>query len=310
MNLFLRLLVGLSLGLAACEDVEEIHQAEVGMDVGVDSEDSDIRDVVNMQPDTPKSVFLANSFFNIAHRGGGRLAPEHTMIAYANAMEVGADALECDAHATSDGVVVCIHDETVTRTTNGTGRVRNFDFDALRALDAGHQFATDGGETFPFRGLGHRIATLDELLQGFPDVPVTIEIKQTDPPIHHLISEAIDRHDAAERVVVVSFSDPAIQAFRELRPDVVTAMALTEMLLFARLNDVTEATYVPPCPIIQAPIAQVSPTLLARARRFGLRVHVWTVNDSEDMSGMLDIGVDGIFSDDPRLLAEIVNSRL
>ncbi len=310
MNVFLKLIVGFSFGLGACDEVENRYQDDVGMDAKMDLEDAELEDLVDIQADTPESIFLANTFFNIAHRGGGRLAPEHTVVAYQNAMQVGADALECDAHATSDGVVVCVHDETVTRTTDGTGLVRDFDFETLRTLDAGYRFTRDGGETFPYRGLGHRIATLDELLQGFPGVPVTIEIKQTDPPIHNLISEAIDRHMAGDRVVVVSFSDPAIQAFRELRPDIVTGMALTEMLLFARLNDVTETTYSLPCPIIQAPIAQVTPTLLARAKRFGLRVHVWTVNDRDDMARMLELGVDGIFSDDPQMLAEIVNSVL
>jgi glycerophosphoryl diester phosphodiesterase len=129
--------------------------------------------------DSPsESVFLADRFLNIAHRGGARLAPEHTLVAFENALRVGADVIEFDLHATVDGVIVILHDATVDRTTDGTGVVRNMTFAELRALDAGYRFTRDGGATFPWRGKGLTIPTLEEALERFADVPITVEFKQ------------------------------------------------------------------------------------------------------------------------------------
>jgi glycerophosphoryl diester phosphodiesterase len=119
--------------------------------------------------DPPGNPFLSDQLLNIAHRGGGRLRPEATLPAFENALSVGADVLEFDLHASSDGVVVVIHDETVDRTTDGTGAVQAMTFAELRMLDAGYEFTPDGGQTFPYRGMGIQIPTLVEVLAGFPD---------------------------------------------------------------------------------------------------------------------------------------------
>src|SRR3990167_5332435 len=128
----------------------------------------------------------------IAHRGGARLWPEESMIAFQNAVAAGADVLELDVHATKDGKVVCMHDELVDRTTDGTGLIREKTFAEVQALDAAAKFTTDGGKTFPHKGKGIKVATLEEVLRAFPAMPFSIEIKQYKPSIVDEVLAVID----------------------------------------------------------------------------------------------------------------------
>src|SRR5918994_4145382 len=107
---------------------------------------------------------------NLAHRGASALAPENTLEAFRMAVEAGAGGLELDVHLTRDGHVVVIHDETVDRTTGGTGAVAEMTLDELRGLDAGHDFSPDGGSTLPYRDRNVLVPTLAEVLREFPGV--------------------------------------------------------------------------------------------------------------------------------------------
>ncbi len=260
----------------------------------------------DMETPFADSLFLSDQFLNIAHRGGGLLAPEETIVAYQNAVTIGADVIECDAHATSDGVVVCMHDSGVSRTTDGIGAIRGMTLAEVKALDAGYHFTKDGGVTFPYRGQGVQVPTLDELFEAFPTSHIAIEIKQDAPPIVDAVAEAIDRHDAAGLVMVAAFSDATLNAFRAVRPDIITSLALGEMLAFSRLTDATEADYIAKGQIIQAPMEQTTAENIARAHRLGLKIQVWTVNESADMERFIGLDVDGIFTDDPALLSELL----
>src|SRR5690606_39178428 len=114
----------------------------------------------------------------IAHRGGAALAPENTLAAFR--MAVGAwasDMIELDVRATRDGHCVVFHDATVDRTTDATGAVADFTLDQIRQFDAGHWFTPDGGTTFPFRGRGITVPTIDDVLGALPDTRLTIEVK-------------------------------------------------------------------------------------------------------------------------------------
>src|ERR687883_338619 len=113
----------------------------------------------------------------VAHRGASARAPENTLRAFKLALEEGADALELDVHATTDGIAVVVHDPTLDRTTDATGTVSKLPLERVRAADAGARFSPDGGRTFPWRGRGLRIPTLDEVLVAFPTTPLIIEIK-------------------------------------------------------------------------------------------------------------------------------------
>jgi glycerophosphoryl diester phosphodiesterase len=248
-------------------------------------------------------------FTNIAHRGGAALRPENTLAAFTHAVELGADVLEMDVHATADGVVVLCHDPTVDATTDGTGPIAGMSFDELRTLDAGYRFTPDAGGTFPFRGQGIRIPTLEEVLAAFPTMPVSIEIKQYTPSIVERVLDVLRRTEATGRAVLVSFDQATMDAVRAgAPPELLTGMSLPEMVALNALDDAGEATYVPPAPVAQLPLQWVDATLMARAERLGIVVQVWTVNRAEDMQRMLALGIHGVMTNDPATLAAVLEA--
>lgn len=252
----------------------------------------------------PGNLLLSDEILDIAHRGGGDLRPEATLPAFENALAVGADVLEFDVHRTADGVLVVMHDDTVDRTTDGTGAIQDLTFDQIRALDAGYWFTTDGGATYPYRGMGIVVPTVDEVLGAFPGAYFCIEIKGEQPDVPGELLAALAAHDATERVVVASFSTASIAAVRAMSPDIFTALSLEEMVEFVdRLGD---PTYVPPGQFVQAPWASATQENVDWAHALGMKIHPWTVNDAGTMKSLLSRGVDGIMTDDPALLAGLL----
>src|SRR5947208_693930 len=135
----------------------------------------------------------------IAHRGNSAHYPENTAPAFDTALALGVDALEFDVRISRDGVVVVIHDPTLDRTTNGTGAVESLGFAELQTFDVGARFTRDGGRTFPFRGSGLRILSLEELLLRYETIPLLIEVK-----IAAAVDETrrlIERHGCEDRVL-------------------------------------------------------------------------------------------------------------
>jgi glycerophosphoryl diester phosphodiesterase len=208
-----------------------------------------------------------------------------------------------------------IHDESVDRTTDGTGAVHDFTLADLRQLDAGYEFSPDNGQTFPFRGQGIGIPTLEEVFAAFPDMRINVEIKQSDPPIEAAVLEVIERAGAQQRVLVGSEYDDVMARFRSLAPDIATSAATNEVRNFylAQLLRVS-AIYRPLADAFQVPeyagsTHVVTPSFVDAAHHHGVKVHVWTVNDAETMQRLLDIGVDGIITDRPDVALEVVSAQ-
>ncbi len=124
---------------------------------------------------------------NIAHRGGRDIVPENTLAGFQEGLRVGADVLELEVHLTADGHLVAIHDNTVDRTTDGSGPVREKTLRELKGLDAGYRFTRDGGKTYPCRGQGITVPALEKIYQEFSDVPVNVEIKEAQPDIERAL---------------------------------------------------------------------------------------------------------------------------
>ena len=257
----------------------------------------------------PTHVLFADRLLNIAHRGGGDRAPENTIVAYEGALAAGADMLEMDVHATSDGVLVVSHDDSVDRTTDGSGYIHQMTLAEIQALDAGYPFSPDGGATYPYRDAGVRIPTLREVFESFPDAYMTIEPKQTAPPIVDALLALIDEMEMGPQVVIGSFDDTKLAAVRAARPELLTGFGAAEVLTFVNLTDAQEAGYTAPGQVLQLPDTAVSEARVAKAHRLGLKLHVWTVNDADDMRRFVDWGVDGIMTDDPVRLQEILVER-
>jgi len=240
----------------------------------------------------------------IAHRGGPALGPEHTVETYRAGLDAGADVLEVDVHLTSDGEVVVLHDDTVDRTTDGTGAVSELTLAEIQALDAGHEWSPDGGETFPFRGQGIRIPTLGEVFEAFPDAFYVIEIKQAEPPMIDPFLDVLDAYEMRDRSVVASFSAEVMADFRRAARRVLTSFGEDEVIVLFFLADDAEAGYRPPAELLQLPPRQgnlevLTPELIARADRFGLPIHAWTINDRAEMDRLLALGIAGLITDRP-----------
>jgi glycerophosphoryl diester phosphodiesterase len=263
-------------------------------------------------PTHPYFAAAGSRVLVIAHRGGATLRPENTLVAFAHALAIGADVLEMDIRASSDSTIVVIHDATVDRTTDGTGRVDSLALGDLQKLDAGHSWTADGGKTHPFRGKGIRIPTLEEVFQRFPDQRMNIELKRVEPVLAQPLCALIRRSGMAERVLVASLDVDTIEAFRLACPEVATSMSRHEALVFFGLQRARlDGMYSPPVQALQVPYRfrdSIVPTaeFVEAAHRRNFKVHVWTINDDERTRELIRLGVDGIVTDRPDRLLELL----
>jgi len=271
--------------------------------------------LITIKPRPYKAYVQTSRPLVMAHQGGADLAPSNTMAAFRNAAQMGVDVLELDVHTTKDGVVVVIHDATVDRTTNGTGRVHDLALSDLQKLDAGYQFSTDNGQTFPFRGEGVTIPTLQEVLAAFPALRINIEIKQADPPMEQAVANLIQQAGAQARVLVVASNSDVIERFRALMPEVATGASESEVRSFFYAQTLrVSALYRPTADALQVPenfgnIQVLSPHFVQAAHARDVAVHAWTINDAESMRRLLAMGVDGIITDRPDLALEVLGRK-
>jgi len=248
----------------------------------------------------------------IAHRGGSLVRPENTLAAFEHAVGLGVDALECDVHLSRDGDAVVIHDATLERTTDATGPVSACTADELAKVDAGCRFSTDG--EFPFRGQGHGIPRLSDLLERCSTIPIVIEIKGSDRRVADRVIDLVLERGASDRVVVGGFSHTVMTSVRERSPGLATSASEIEVQsalrrAWFRLSPRRTGYRVFQVPVslrgrrvLTRPFARV----LARAR---IPVHAWIVNEIDDMERLLDWGVSGLISDRPDRAVAVIKDR-
>jgi len=260
--------------------------------------------------------FIRDGILAWAHRGGEGQWPSNTLYAFEHALGLGMDALELDIHATRDGVLVVRHDPVVETTTDGLGRICDLTLREIKALDAGYTWTADEGRTFPFRGLGITIPTLEEVFQAFPRRPISIDIKPEDPAVVRILSQLLRAYDRLDLVVVGTFHDPQLCRFRLLCPEVDTAAGVSETRRFYLLNLFRLSKFFrSPAKAFMIPeyygrLRLVTPRFIRAAHVLGVQVHVWTVNEVEDMRRLIDWGVDGIITDYPSRLMELYEQHL
>jgi glycerophosphoryl diester phosphodiesterase len=246
----------------------------------------------------------------VAHRGSSGRAPENTLHAMSLAVdEDGAGGLELDLQRSADAAVVVLHDQTVDRTTDGTGRADTLPLAALRELDAGCRFAGGG-----FAGRGLTVPTLEEVLEAFPGTWLSLDLKQGDPVTEQATVELLRRHGRT-RDVVLSAEDPAAaRRLAALAPEIPRFLhrgAVGSFYLRHRLRFF--AGWRPAGHSLQIPARHGcldldSERLIRDAHRAGLRVIYWTINDPAQARALLDRGADGIITDVPRLLRDLANA--
>lgn len=247
-----------------------------------------------------------------AHRGGGGLFPENTLEAFDYSAKMGADVLELDVHSTSDGTLVVMHDATVERTTDGRGRVSEMTVEAVKKLDAGFLFSPDGGQTFPFRGRKITVPTLEEIFAAFPETTFNIEPKQATPSIIKSLCRLLRERKMVDKTIVGSFNQTIIDEFRRECPEAATSASPSEVGKFlAMVKTGIGDAYSPPMQALQVPenlgaLQVVSKDFVEAAHRRNLKVHVWTINETADMKRLIDLGVDGIMTDYPDRLLNLL----
>ena len=247
-----------------------------------------------------------------AHRGGSLEAPENTLEAFRHGIAAGADHLELDVHASSDGTIVVFHDATLERTTNGKGEVRAHTFAELRELDAGYQFVDEKGE-YSFRGNGLQIPTLVEVCREFEEIPLNMEIKQDDPDIVQAVFDVLQAEGALGRSLVAAEHGSLMNRIRQQGEGVLFGYATEDVVTFLEAMEAgTLADYTPVGFALQIPSSfmgtpLVTRELVAAAHGKGLEVHVWTVDERDEMEALLALGVDGLMTDRPTLLAEVLS---
>jgi glycerophosphoryl diester phosphodiesterase len=265
----------------------------------------------------------------LAHRGASAEAPENTLPAFALAEIQGADALEIDVRLTADRVVVVQHDDTTDRLTNGRAPIRALTLDGLRRFDAGYRFTMDMGKTFPYRGRGVVVPTLAEVLAAHPTLGINVDLKDHDPEMARAAVETVHRAGAAHRTLLTSFDAGVLAEVRRIDPSMATGLAQAEVRGFygaywrgrcvpgrrprdtgerlrkaGRLAASAAALQVPPR---HRGLALVTRGSVAAAHGAGLAVHVWTIDEPDEMRWLLAAGVDGIVSNRPGLAREVVD---
>lgn len=271
-----------------------------------------------------ENPWLARRVLNIAHRGGADEWPEHTLFAYAEARNAGADVLELDVHATADGAIVVIHDGTLDRTTCTPERVDSKTLAEVKALDAACRWddyrGIATGERAPPPGYtanDFRVPTLDEVLARFPDALVNIEIKHTfaagsasEAVVPARVAEILGERVRGEDTIVVAFQDHAVEAFRAAAavhaPDVGVATATGRAAAFwASAQGDGPGAPSPGSVALQVPptfqgVTVLTADFVADAHANGLAVHAWDVEGAALWTQAISQwGVDGIMTDRP-----------
>lgn len=238
----------------------------------------------------------------LAHRGFSLDGRENSLAAFAAAVELGFRYVETDAHATSDGVAVALHDATLDRTTDGRGAVAELPWRTVACARIG------GAEPVP---------RLDELLATWPDLHVNVDVK--DARAVGPVAEAIERAGAHDRVCVASFSHARRRAtLARLSRPVATSAGTLEVARFVAAHRLRRAGAAARAlrdvdalqvPVRQGPLVVVDAGTVATAHAAGRAVHVWTVNDPAEMQRLLDLGVDGLVTDRADLLRDVLRAR-
>ena len=232
------------------------------------------------------------------------------MLAFRAGIAAGATHLELDVHATRDGRIVVLHDETLDRTTAAKGRVKDRDWAYVKDVDAGARFVDPFGAC-PYARLGVRVPLLEEVVAEFADVPLNVEVKQAEPSIVADVVALLARFRAADLVLLAAERQPIMDEIRRQYSGP-TGFSADEVLEFYRRSVGEDMQgYRPPGAALQVPprhegVDVVTERFVAEAHRVNVEVHVWTLNEADEIRRLLALGVDGIMSDFPALAAQVI----
>jgi len=239
-----------------------------------------------------------------AHRGASAHAPENTLASFELAVTQGAEAIELDAKLTADEQIVVFHDQTVDRTTNGSGKVLELPLAALKELDAGHWFDTS------FHGV--TIPTLEDVFEAVGRKTfINVELTNYASPgdlLPEKVAELIKRHELQEWVMFSSFNPLALRRAHKILPTIPLGLLALSGFSGSWARSIL-GFWLVPYQALHPETKDTNPKLISRQHAKNRRVHTWTVNDPADMERLFRWGIDGIFTDDP-LLAQKIRSQV
>jgi len=251
----------------------------------------------------------------IAHQGGNMVYPDESLLAFTNAVDMGIQVLEMDIHRTRDGFLVINHDQSIDRLTDSSGLIREMSWPELQDVDGAYNWSPDG-LTYPYRGKGVKILSLNVVLDSFPQQVYDIEIKQHDPPLENDLCDLLRQYGVAyDQVIVASFSDETLTRFQHACPEVATSLPVNQGTILYILSRVGLERLLS----LDAVVAQLPRSFSTKLGELELdrryinafakgdrQVWVWTVNDSIEMRRMVNMGVHGIITDRPGILMDFV----
>ena len=251
--------------------------------------------------DCPPSSFRSSPPLVIAHAGGEGLGPANTIIAMQRSMEAGADMLDVDLRMSSDGVIVARHDRELPTTTDGEGFIDAHTWDELSRLDASTAWTGDPIDT-PVT-----IPTLTEILATFPDVMISLEIKQTQPSMATELCDALLAADAVDRVYLSSNDDAAVYDARDACPGTVLITTTYADLDERRAAQERGEPWCAVSPIGQPPYrdGRFDADDVADAHAHGQAIFTWTVDDPDDLRALAEAGVDGVYTRRPDIARSV-----
>jgi len=256
----------------------------------------------DIKPDTVQKNYLDCPCPHIiAHRGASGTYPDSSLLAFEKALELHTDILELDVHFSKDKHIIVSHDETLLRTTGKNLLIAREILTHIKQQDVGYSFADHNG-TFPFRGKGLEVLTLDEMVKHFPSARFNIEMKPDNPELAKTLAKFIKKHELANRVVVASKHTLALESYRQHAGEkALTSANLNEIVLayirWLYKGDISKEPY----QLLQIPHRYLNKSMVDYFHKNGKVVHVWTVNHPEDIRRVLLIGVDGVMTDHPEL---------
>ena len=233
-----------------------------------------------------------------AHRGGASDAPENTMPAFAKAIELGYTYLETDVHSTRDGVLLAFHDDDLLRTCGVAGKISELDYSEVRNA------RVNGTEPIPL---------LQDIFDAWPQARINIDCK-SDAALQPLI-KALRPPDVLDKVCVGSFSDKRLSVLRDTFGPLLCSslgpkqVALLRVRSWIGVVKPFEGALAAQIPLKQGPITLTDKRLVDDAHSAGLQVHVWTIDEPNEMEHLLDLGVDGIMTDKPLVLKQILQNK-
>ncbi|MGG1148215.1 glycerophosphodiester phosphodiesterase [Bacillus wiedmannii] len=248
-----------------------------------------------------KAINQLNHIKNIAHRGASAYAPEHTIAAYKLGQQLRGDYIEIDLQMTKDGHLVAMHDETVNRTTNGTGLVKEHTLEEIKQLNVGSFFNEKHPSLAKKEFEGAKVPTLEEIIETFGhNANYYIETKSPDeyPGMEEKLLEIIKHYEISDKVIIQSFSEASLQKIHSIDVNI----PLVQLLPYKKAAQLTELEikkYKTYCIGLGMNYKYIDSAYVKKIQKYGLEVHPFTVDNETDMKKLLLWGVDGMFTNYP-----------